>query len=102
MALPIPASRALKKLGGDLREARIRRRIPMSLMSERACICRTTLTKVEQGSPSVSMGIYASVLFVLGMTERLSDLVDFKIDDVGRVLEQEHLPKRVRLRASKK
>jgi hypothetical protein len=42
------------------------------------------------------MGIYATVLFVLGLTERLGDLADAKIDTVGRELEEEHLPQRIR------
>ncbi len=40
---------------------------------------------------------YASVLFVLGMTDRLSDLVDATHDLIGRRLEDEKLPQRVRV-----
>ena len=74
--LPIPVRRATRKLGEDIRDARRRRRIPMALMAERARISRTTLTKVEKGDPSVSMGIYACVLFVLGMIDRVGDIAD--------------------------
>jgi transcriptional regulator with XRE-family HTH domain len=95
--LPLPVKRALRKVGQDLRDARLRRRIPMKLMAERARISRVTLSKVEKGDPSVSMGIYASVLFVLGMTARLADLVDANADELGRALEGERLPKRIRL-----
>jgi hypothetical protein len=42
------------------------------------------------------MGIYATVLFVMGMTERLADIADPRHDAVGRQLEEEHLPKRIR------
>jgi hypothetical protein len=44
------------------------------------------------------MGAYASLLFVLGMTERLKDLADVRFDRVGLSLEEERLPKRVRAR----
>ena len=37
-------------------------------MAERALISRMTLNKVKKGDPNVSLGIYATVLFVLGMT----------------------------------
>jgi hypothetical protein len=47
------------------------------------------------------MGIYATVLFVLGLAGRLSELADASIDRVGLDLEEEHLPKRVRSARSK-
>ena len=42
------------------------------------------------------MGIYASVLFVLGMADRLGDLADAAKDPVGLSLEEERLPRRIR------
>ncbi len=95
--LPIPVKKALKKLGQDISDARRRRRIPMALMAERAFISRMTLAKVEKGDPAVALGIYASILFVLGLTSRLADLADSNHDLLGRSLEEEHLPQRIRL-----
>ena len=96
--LPIPVRRALGKLGTDIRDARRRRRIPTAVMAERALISRMTLNKVEKGDPGVSLGIYATVLFVLGMTDRLADLADARHDAVGLSLEEERLPQRIRIR----
>ena len=101
-AIPIPIRRALRKLGADIRDARLRRRIPTTVMAERASISRTTLSKVEKGQPGVSMGSYATVLFVLGMAERLSLLADVKSDTVGLELEEERLPKRIRKSGQRK
>ena len=94
--IPIPASRALKKLGEDLKNARKRRRITTKLAAERASISRTTLTKIENGDASVSMGAYAKVLFILGLVAHLSDMADLTSDKLGQALETEHLPERVR------
>lgn len=94
--LPLPVKRALAKLGDDIRSARLRRRIPTTIMAARAFITRATLLKVERGDPGVSMGIYATVLFILGLTSRLGDLADARSDDVGLQLEEERLPKRIR------
>jgi len=94
--LPLPTRRALRKLGSDIRDARLRRRIPLEVMAERAFVNRKTVTKAEQGDPTVSMGTYATLLFILGMTERLADLADVRNDRVGLSLEDERLPKRVR------
>lgn len=99
--LPIPARRALRKLGQDIRDARKRRRIPMELLAERARISRSTLTKVEKGDESVALGIYAAVLFVLGLVEGLGNLADPARDSVGQSIEERNLPKRVRLRTGK-
>jgi hypothetical protein len=64
-------------------------------MAQRAMISRTTLVKVESGDQGVSIGIYATVLFVLGMTERIADLADASHDRTGLDLESENLPKRI-------
>jgi len=97
VTLPIPVQRALRKLGQDINSSRRRRRIPVALMTERAGLSKATLSKIEKGDLSVSLGGYASVLFVLGLTERLADLVDANCDVVGQRLEEENLPKRIRL-----
>src|SRR5262249_22776957 len=95
-ALPIPARNALRKLGADVRDARLRRRLSTTLAAERAFLNRKTLAKIEKGDPGVSIGAYASLLFVLGMTERLAEVADAREDRVGLTLEEERLPKRVR------
>jgi DNA-binding XRE family transcriptional regulator len=99
--MPIPVKRALIKLGDDIRSARIRRRITTTLMAQRALITRTTLAKVEKGDPAVSMGIYSTILFILGMASKLSELADIRDDEVGLALDEQRLPKRVRVRKVK-
>lgn len=94
--LPIPVRRAMRKLGEDIRDARRRRRIPVAIMAERASISRTTLNKVEKGEPGVSIGTYATVLFTLGLVDRLAGLADASTDVVGLELEEERLPQRIR------
>jgi transcriptional regulator with XRE-family HTH domain len=94
---PVPVARALRKLGHDIRDARRRRRIPVAILAERASISRMTLSKVEKGDPGVSAGTYATVLFTLGMADRLADVADPRHDTVGLELEEEHLPERIRL-----
>lgn len=100
--LPIPVDRALRKLGSDICDARRRRRISTTVMAERASISRTTLNKIEKGDGGVSLGLYASVLFVLGMADRIADLADVRTDDVGLELADENLPQRIHPRPRKK
>ena len=99
--LPIPVVKALRKMGQDISEARRRRRIATELMAKRAGISRGTLAKIEKGDPTTSMGNYAAVLFVLGMIGRISDLVDANHDLVGRQIDEENLPKRIRTKKQK-
>ncbi|WP_027368195.1 helix-turn-helix domain-containing protein [Desulfocurvibacter africanus] len=93
----ISVLRSLRKLGQDMRDARLRRRLPMAVVAERADITRQTLAKIEKGDASVSMGNYAAVLFALGLGTPLGDLADARNDEIGLRLEEERLPKRVRL-----
>jgi hypothetical protein len=95
-SLPIPVKRALSVLGQDISAARRRRRIQVRMMAERASITRSTLHKVEVGDPGVSMGTYATVLFVLGMLDRLGSIADAAHDTQGMDLEDEILPRRIR------
>jgi DNA-binding XRE family transcriptional regulator len=95
--LPIPVMMIFRKMGKDINFARRRRRITIEIMAERAGLCRGTIGKIEKGDPSTSISGYASVLFVLGMVDCLGDLADGKHDLTGRQLEEEKLPKRIRL-----
>lgn len=60
-----------------------------------------TLYKVENGDPNVSMATYATLVFVLGMIDRVSNLADAGEDVIGRRLEEERLPRRIRLPSKK-
>jgi DNA-binding XRE family transcriptional regulator len=100
--LPIPVGRVLRKLGRDIREARLRRRIPTAIVAQRASISRMTLFKIERGDPGVAMGLYATVLFVLGLSGHLADIAASHRDAAGLQLEAERLPQRIRLARTQK
>ena len=96
--LPSPAVRkVLRKLGSNIHEARVRRKLPMSVVAERAATSRPTLSRLEKGDPSVSIGIYAAVLHALGLLDDLAGLADPARDSVGQQLASAALPKRARM-----
>ncbi len=97
-ALPRAARQALAKLGEDIAVARKKRRISTVSMAERAFISRGTLYKVERGDPSVSIGIYATVLALLGLAHRLAHAADRRDDTLGLDIDEDRLPRRVRPR----
>ena len=99
---PPSARRALKKLGEDIRDARLRRKLPMAIVAERAATSRPTISRIEKGDPSVSIGIIAAVLQALNLLERLADVADATHDDVGQNIAKEDLPQRAYITRSRK
>lgn len=80
--------------GERIKDARLRRRFSMEVVCARVGISRPTLSKIEQGDPSVAFGIYAVVLRVLGLLDDLALVA--KEDKLGRLLQDESLPQRKR------
>jgi transcriptional regulator with XRE-family HTH domain len=79
----------LKTVGENIKLARLRRKITASMLAERAGISRVTLRRVENGESSVTMAIYANVLFCLGLEK---DLLRLAGDDpLGRRLQDAEL-----------
>lgn len=64
-----------------------KRRISTVSLAERAFISRSTLYKVERGYPTVSIGVYATVLAILGLANRLGEVADRRIDSLGLDIE---------------
>jgi len=96
--LPPKLRRSLQKLGGDISIARRKRSLTVAMMAERLGVAKATYLRVEKGDPSVSMGVFAMTLFVLGFADALPDLVDPGRDDQGLLLDAQRLPKRVRVK----
>lgn len=90
------------QLGGDLRTARLRRRLSMETVAERAFTSRTTLHRLERGDPSVSIGIYAAVMHALGLLDKLANAAVPREDEVGLARADEDLPKRAYSRKPKR
>ena len=90
--------RSLSKLGADISLARRKRGLTELMMAQRLGVARGTYQRVEQGDPSVAMGVYAMTLLVLGTGTPLADLADPRTDDAGLALDAARVPKRVRVR----
>ena len=70
----------LKTMGEQIKMARLRRNLPVKIVSERAGISRNTLWQIEKGNPSVAIGYYAAVLHALNTLD--GDLLLVAKDDV--------------------
>lgn len=92
------AKRILTELGENIKLARLRRKLSAAQVAERANMSRTTLSGIEKGSESISIGSYLLVLQVLGLEK---DLLNVAKDDIlGRKIQDAKLT--VRERAPKK
>ena len=82
-------AKILAVFGENIKLARLRRNLTAEQVAERAGISRRTLVSVEKGLPSVAMGTYLQVLFVLGLSD---DLLEVAKDDIlGRKLQDAKL-----------
>lgn len=87
---------ALERLGRDIRGARLRRGIAVADLAVRAGTSPSSVARLEKGDAGVAIGTLADVLVVLGLVERLADLIDIRKDDLGLALADERLPRRGR------
>ena len=65
---------ALKKAGENIKKARLRRNLHTEYVAERAGISVDTLSAIEKGVSTVSIGAYAAVLNALSMDKDLEVL----------------------------
>jgi transcriptional regulator with XRE-family HTH domain len=91
------AQKVLDDLGENIRLARLRRKLSTEQVAERAGISRSTLWQIEKGKPSVTMGAYFQVLFILGLEKDFlklgaDDELGRKLQDAG-LLVKERAPK---------
>ena len=94
------AKRTLEMFGENIKLARLRRKLSMEQIAERAGISRSTLVKIEKGDDGVAMGSYFQVLFIMRLDKDFlkvakDDVLGRKIQDAGLVTKQ-RAPRRTR------
>ena len=73
-SMPAAVLAKLRALGENLAIARKRRREPLKSWSQRIGVSEPTLMHMEKGDPSVSMGVYATALWLIGRSQALAEL----------------------------
>ena len=74
--------------------------IAVADLALRAGTSASSVARLEKGDQGVGLGTLADVLVVLGLIERLADLVDVRKDDLGLALANERQPRRGRTSAA--
>ena len=100
-SLPPEAIEAIRQLGERIKIARKRRALTMQEMASRMFITRKTLARLENGDPGVSLAVFTSALWILGLEKDLLEIAVPERDKVGIFRERQRLPERVRTTGSK-
>lgn len=90
---PAAVEDALKRLGRNIRTARLRRRLRIEDVADKLGVSRYTVADLEKGKPGTSVAAYAGALWALGLLEHMRDLADPDRDEEGKVLEGARSPK---------
>ena len=96
--LPRKLEEKMKLMGEQIKLARLRRNLSIAQVAEGATCSPLTVKRIEMGSPTVSIGIYARVLYALQLDDDL--LLIAQEDKQGRILQD--LSLKNRQRATKK
>ena len=97
--ISIEVKEKLSSLGLRLRECRLLRNEPQERFAARLGISIPTLRKMENGDPSVSIGLWAETLWLL---ERMKDMDEILKNEVSLFDQMEAQSKPKRQRASKR
>ena len=96
--LPRKLQEKMKVVGEQIKLARLRRNLSIAQIAERATCSPLTVTRIEKGVSTVSIGIYLRVLYALQLDDDI--LLLAKEDILGRQIQDLALINRQR--ASKK
>lgn len=96
--LPRKLEHKMQIVGEQIKLARLRRNLSISLVAERSTCSPLTVSRIEKGAPTVAIGIYLRVLYALQLDDDI--LLLAKEDAMGKALQDLSLKKRER--ASKK
>jgi transcriptional regulator with XRE-family HTH domain len=95
-APPFPVEQALRRLGENLRTARVRRNITIEDAAGRIGTGRRAVMDAEKGKASTGIAVYAALLWLYDLLQPLEELADPLKDKEGLALEASTAPARAR------
>lgn len=85
-APPYAVEQSLKRLGADLRTARLRRNLTIEAVAKKTGTGRHTIADAEKGKPSTTVAVYAAMLWALDLLTQLDDVARPENDTEGQRL----------------
>jgi hypothetical protein len=80
---PCQVEKSLRRLGGNLRTARLRRNLTLTDVAQRIGTGTRAITDAEKGCPGTAVAVYVALLWVYDLMEPLAALADPARDLVG-------------------
>ncbi|HEX5370912.1 MAG TPA: helix-turn-helix domain-containing protein [Dehalococcoidia bacterium] len=75
-APPLEVEIALKRLGANLKTARLARNFSMDQVAEKLGIGRRSIATAEAGKPGTAVGVYFGLLWAYGLISQAAELAD--------------------------
>lgn len=95
-APPYPVERALRRLGGNLRTARLRRNLSIAEVAGKIGAGPRAIAAAEAGKASTGIAVYAALLWTYGLLDPFAELADPAEDAEGQALALSREPSRAR------
>lgn len=94
---PYPVEQVIKRLGANLRTARLRRNLTIEEVAEKIGTGRHAVLAAENGKPSTSLAVYTALLWTYDLLGAMQALADPALDETGLAMAS----RRKRARAEK-
>ncbi|MEO8203517.1 MAG: helix-turn-helix transcriptional regulator [Betaproteobacteria bacterium] len=85
-APPYAVEQTLKRLGANLRTARLRRNLTIGEMAEKIGTGARAVADAEKGKPSTGIAVYAAMLWALDLLDQMADVAVPEKDEQGQTL----------------
>ena len=83
---PYAVEQTLKRLGRNLRTARLRRNLTIRRVAEKIGTGPRPVSDAEKGKPSTGIAVYMALLWVYNLIEPMDEIADPALDEEGLVL----------------
>lgn len=83
IAPPYAVEQSLKRLGSNLRTARLRRNLTIEEVAQKIGTGPRPVSDAEKGKPSTSAAVYIALLWVYDLLDQMNDVADPELDNEG-------------------
>ena len=97
--VPVKVRLAAKEIGENVSSWRRMLNISSEELAERVAVSRSTISRIENGDPSVSFATFLSFCRILGIFDTVMEATDPYETDLGRLRADQNLPQRIRRRS---
>jgi transcriptional regulator with XRE-family HTH domain len=83
---PYAVEQSLRRLGADLKTARLRRNLTLADVAQKIGTSIRTIADAEKGKPSTSIAVYAAILWTVELLDQLEEVARPERDEEGQQL----------------